>query len=172
MFNTYQTVHIDWRWEFLSQALDHFVPLSKDLKANFNAERILAGDSGALKNALVADVAKVLEVPCFLEACEMFRVVGKLVERTAHKLESCWCHETVWARPQSRKRKAQAFRRSVGTNTCVWKGRGGPWFAAVGLDALFSDIESCTSDRLQAMYAALTPDKRALLLGLQEQLRH
>ena len=77
LFNSYQTVHIDWRWEFLSKALDHLIPLIVYLRAHFDPQKMLAGDTGMLKCALIKQVHDALQRPCFDEMSEMLRVAGK-----------------------------------------------------------------------------------------------
>ena len=164
-------MHIYWRWEFLSKALDHFIPLFDDLQLHFDEKLMLASESGVLSGAVVKETARVLSVPCFIECCELVRVAGKTIERTAHKLEGCPCHEHVWVQKTGHKRKARIMQHSFGHATCVWKGRRGPWFAAEGFESIINDVQHCTSEQLQHMISGLNDRQNAALLDLQQRFR-
>ena len=88
-FNHYATVHIDWRWEFLSKALCRLLPLYGDLKQYWDEAKVMQGESGMSNMAALKNVTQVLAVPDIEEFGEMLRVQGKTLEHMAHKLEGC-----------------------------------------------------------------------------------
>ena len=47
-FTSYPRVHIDWRWEFLSAALDGLLPLWGDLVAYWDEVKMLQGETSKL----------------------------------------------------------------------------------------------------------------------------
>ena len=49
LFETAPKMHIDWKWSFLSTALDYIVPRVLVLDRYFHYEEMAAGDSGKLK---------------------------------------------------------------------------------------------------------------------------
>ena len=78
-FHRMPTIHINWRWETLTAALDLQVPLHPILKDRFDKDALLATDGGGLlSNTIVTSVAKVLEQTDFLPAAEMYRDLGKV----------------------------------------------------------------------------------------------
>ena len=101
----------------------------------------------------------------------MFRVVGKIVEQFAKKLEGCWCHEDLLLQNKGRKRKSREIPDVAVAHKCVWKGRRGPWLAAVGLPELFHNLTNSTSDRLQLLLDQLSEKQRGSMVSQQEQLR-
>jgi hypothetical protein len=170
-FEHYAVVHIDWRWEFLSKALDKLVPLLEVLRSSFDFAKMSLGESGLLSMALVKNLKAVLAKPHLEEFGEMLRVVGAILERYAHKLEGCWCHEAIWTSGASFKRKAEQLYAATGYRKCVWKGRMGPWFVAEGLQQLLADIALSSSELLQGFFARLDASSRGILLGAQSLLR-
>ena len=107
LFKHYHVVHIDWRWEFLSKALDKLVPLFIPLRDRFDLARVSSGDAGPVRLGLLRQVDVVLRKKFFVEFCEMIRISGKAVETTAHKLEGCHCHASVWTSKKGTKRKLE-----------------------------------------------------------------
>ena len=170
-FSSYATVHIEWRWEFLSLALDKLVPLFSDMQQHFSASKMLASESGILQSKVIKQVEVVLATPCFVEFAELLRVTGKTIERTAHKLEGCLCHRDVWTAKGSWVRKRKRMLALTGQPTCIWKGRQGPWFVVEGRRTMLHDLEHGSSERLSGFMQALPEGKLASFLGLQQALR-
>jgi hypothetical protein len=170
-FDAYSTVHIDWRWEFLSRALDTLVPLYETLQRFFDKAKMLTGETGMLTISVVASLAQVLATPNIVEFGEMLRVVGKVLEKCAHKLEGCWCHADLWMSKGSFRKRTRALVNATGRATCVWKGRMGAWFAVVGRQLLLDDIMGATSERLEQMFSAMDARMRGVLLASLSQLR-
>ena len=146
------------------------MPLFHDLKLHHSVEKVLEGETGLLKRAVVNQVAVSLRQPGFVEFAELLRATGKTIERTAHALEGCPCHKDVWVKlrgVRGRKRKVV----SSGQDTCAWKGRQGPWFVAEGRSQLYQDIQHATSARLTEWLGNLQEPGRANILAAQQQLR-
>jgi len=175
LFDHYPTVHCDWRWEFLSSALDILTPLFPHIKEHFNPKKLLEGEGGVLQRALVSEIIQVLETELFPVYSEMLRVVGKTVESYAKKLELCWCHAEFTRTQPARKRKAKRMLAHGGRDTCVWKGRMGPWWVANGIAELMDDIENCSSQHLQKLLATSSEHVRGIVLEehilLKQRLR-
>ena len=57
--DAYSTVHIDWKWEFLSRALDKLVPLLSLVALRFTIESMTASGSSLLKTSLTTTVAAI-----------------------------------------------------------------------------------------------------------------
>jgi hypothetical protein len=101
---------------------------------------------------------------------EMLRCVGKSLERTARKLESCVCHASIWISSSSYTRKVQQVYEATGFRHCVWKGRMAAWFVAVGLSQLYTDIAECTSARFEELTASLSEGVLTSLLAARAEL--
>ena len=99
----------------------------------------------------------------------MLLIVGKVVEKYAHKLEGCWCHAHIWAATgQTRKWARAVFRKTVGLSQCFRKGRMGPWRAIIGIKEMLAELSACANDTLEEMLDGLdTVSKQALLLNFQ-----
>jgi hypothetical protein len=170
-FKSYAVVHIDWRWEFLSKALDLLLPRMATIAQYWDESAMVRGESGMLNMGTVTSVTKVLLIKNFVPFGEMLRCVGKSLERTAHKLESCFCHESIWISSSSYKRKVQQVYEATGFRHCVWKGRMAAWFVAVGLSQLYTDIAECTSARFDELIASLSEADLTSLLAARAELR-
>ena len=170
-FNHYPTVHVEWRWEFLSKALDDLGPLFPLMQQHFDLAKILQSDAGVLHRNDVDEVNKVLQSETFLAYAEMLRVHGKAVEHSAKGLETCWCHSDIDSAPLTRKRKLQALKTRAGLEKCCWKGKRGPWWVACGLDDMLRTIMHCNSDRLQDLLSRVPGNKRADIVEEQALLR-
>ena len=139
LFEWYSTVHIDWKWEFLSKALDKLVVLIRIMIRDFDAKKI----SGAGKQSVTESnktnlcAAVFADEPHFPEMCELLRVLGVVIEKHAHKLESCWCHSDIWGSRQAYKKRRAAVKTKVSANQCIWKGRMSPWWVAKGMQRFF-----------------------------------
>lgn len=173
LFVNYSTTHIDWRWEFLGKVLSQLIPLLEHLKGGFNESVLLSSASGdKISNATVSACGDALRKEDGFECrCELFRVIGGVLETYAHKLESCHCHEDIWVQKISMKRRREVLKKLTGHMKCVWKGKRGPWWVCIGRKLLYAELAKCTSDRLDAMLARLPEDIRLDILTDAQALR-
>lgn len=106
-FRSYAAVHVDWRWECLEKAFDRLLPLLPIFVRNFNADKLrLAGkDDGNVDANAIRDAEEFLKIEHVEAFCEMLKVQGHIVNRTAHRLEGCECHASLWLSKASHKRK-------------------------------------------------------------------
>lgn len=156
LFDACSTVHIDWTWEFLSRALDKLVPLLSLFALRCTIESMTASDSSLLKTSLTTTVAAIFAAePFFAVWAELYRTLGHRVEHYAKQLETCWCHESVWNSKKSFPAKRKHFMSLTGFSRCVWKGKMAPWWVAVGIKELLSELCRCTSERLDPMISQL-----------------
>ena len=98
IFSTRATIHIDWRWETMNQALDLQVPLDAPLKKFFDKNKMLSKDGpGLLSASAIRNLDEALKtMPEFEEQAEAYRVLGKCIERLAGVMEICDCHWQLW----------------------------------------------------------------------------
>lgn len=92
-FKNYSTVHIDWRWEFLSKALDRLIPLWPYMWEHWNETAMLSGETTSSDRKCVKKVTIALKTAHLIEFAEMLRVHGAVLEFYVGKLEGCWCHQ-------------------------------------------------------------------------------
>ena len=92
-FKHYSTVHIDWRWEFLSKALDRLLPLYPLMCLYWDEAKMRQGETDKIRDTTIVQVSAAISFKSIPEIGEMLRVQGKALETTAHKLEACFCHE-------------------------------------------------------------------------------
>ena len=171
-FNSHPTVHIDWRWETLSIALDKLVPIYRFILQYWNEAKMKQGETSQLNSQLILHVTRVLTMRYFLPYAEMIRVVGKSIEHFAHKLEGCWCHSHIWMQSKCHKRKLSQLYEETGFKSCVWKGRMAVWFVAVGLKELLDSVTTWTSPFLEELIASISDATiMATVLAAQSQLR-
>jgi len=170
LFNAHPVVHIDWRWEFLSKALDALLPLYEHMLRYWDEFKMLAGETSTLTSEVVKQVSRALAIPRFLPLAEMLRVAGKSIEHYAHKLEGCICHPHIWIQTISHKRKVSKLHEETGFKHCCWKGRMGPWFIMIGLSELLRHIATCSSELLDKLISDLGAHA-ATLLSTQSKLR-
>lgn len=100
----------------------------------------------------------------------MVRSHGKILERTAHRLEGCECHRQIWTAPTSWAQKKRMLKRKLGYDACHLKGRQGAWFQAVGYEQLLHEIGTCSSDLLQELFGAMEGDAKFNFVRLQTEL--
>ena len=70
-FDGYGTVHIDWRCEFLSLALDKLVPLFELLRTSWDEDAVAQGESGDLKRTVIKEMTNAVRMHNFLVFAEM-----------------------------------------------------------------------------------------------------
>ena len=134
VFSTGAKCHIDWRWEFLSPAIEQLMPKYKVLRGNFDAATLQESDSGSiLTSSVIKDMVKALEPTNFEVAGEMYRVCGKIVEKYAQELEICDCHSKIWHSGFGRKRRKKEMNQAINKLTCVWQGRRLAWWIVCGM---------------------------------------
>lgn len=137
MFKYYGSVHIDWRLEFLSQALSKMLPLWDLMVKNFDMQKMSKGGGRAtLDSKVLKEVKDALVLPNFKEFSTVLMMKGVAVERQAKWLEGCWCHTDVWKSRMSWSRKQRRIKAELGATTCVWKGCRGAEMAAGRAQAL------------------------------------
>ena len=172
LFNYFSTVHINWKWEFLTRALKPLVPLLPTMTKRFDTTLLLEASSNVTEKGTIMTVGAILaNNPSFAAICELVRIVAAVVEKYAGKLEGCWCHEEVWAQKTGYKRKRQQFVAQTGHNFCVWKGRMAPWFVAVGIRQMVSDISNSGSELLTSILDDMTEGVRSGLLIKLHQMK-
>jgi len=136
----------------------------------FDVDKLTKSEEGKSESLLIKEVKQVLDTDFFLDFCEMVRLRGCLLERTAHRLEGCECHAEVWKSRSSFKRKQAAMRKRTGYSTCFWKGRQACWFQVDGLSQLCDELVRASSDLLEGRLRGMEPGRRAALLRLQTRL--
>ena len=100
LFDAQPRLHIDWRWEFLCKCLDNVLPRLAPLRSYFDVTKLCDGDTGTKVINKVKDCEQALRNVFFEPFGEMLRAHGKTLEKYAHALESCDCHDDVWIQPQ------------------------------------------------------------------------
>ena len=129
-FNSCPRHHIDWRWEFLSPAIDSVMAVFEDMRTYFSPEALLTTETGTLSDRTVREVAEALKDDTFSVLVDMFRMFVGLIERYASRLEGCHCHASIWKEKRKHSARVNAVQASTGTRHCVWKGRQGSWWVA------------------------------------------
>lgn len=163
--------HCDWKWEFLSDALDKSMPQYPLVKRRFDVDKLLSSDSGTkLSNMTVRLMADVLEQDILPPVAEAYRIKGKSIERTAKKLSMCDCHQHLYVHGRGRKRRLKMMKEQTGVEHCCWESRRLPWFVAEGKAEMLQDIHNDSSDTLQSMLAEASPARRAELVSGIDQL--
>jgi len=171
-FHTYSVVHIDWKWEFLSRALNALVPLLNILALWFDASKLKGSINGVADETKVEAVGTVLRGNSnFAERAELFRVAGCVTKKYSSKLEGCWCHEEIWTRKLGYKRRKMQLLAESGSSKCMWKGKLGPWWVAVGMAMMFTELAACSSSRLDAWLSELDRSARAALVDDLQRFR-
>ena len=90
-------IHIDWKLEFMSRALDRLLPQFDFLAERFNEQALLSSEGEKLlSSSTVKLTAKVLKSDSFKPSTHMFGALGKVIERYAQLLEICDCHQDLW----------------------------------------------------------------------------
>ena len=67
--------------------------------------------------------------------------------------------------------KIAEIRKSTGHSLCVWKGRQGAWWVAVGLDMMLAELRVAMSASLQAALDAADEFTRGQAMHFLEKLR-
>ena len=151
----------------LSKALGQLLPLLDDMILFFNADLMLQGETGVLSVAVIMAVKTVLRKANIKVFGHALRVLRKALERTAHKLEGCWCRPHVWMDVgKSYKRGVDPLCKETGRRLCVWKTRMGSWFVAEGLEQLFHDIMTCTTPELNFLISEMPEAMRSVFVDI------
>jgi len=176
LFSTKAVIHIDWRWESMTKALDVQVPIHSTFRQRFDEQKMLSTESSTklLQSSVVKDVRKALDSMPELEfmgCAEFYRVVGKIIFSMAGKCEICDCHADLWQRDRSYAKRRRLLREQVHREQCVWMGRRLPWFINRGFNEFMTELREGTSDRLQHVLAAADVSLRGQLASGLERMR-
>ena len=170
-FNTGVTCHIDWKWEFLSIALDETLPKYCIIRKRLDVKKMITTETGSLDSNAIKEMASAIADDMYEGVAEAYRMFGKVVEHTARELEICCCHHSFWETFKTRKRRLAAMEQSTGSKRCCWMGRRLAWFIALGKAALFSAIRNGMCDALSIIMATLPEARRLNLVIAVESLR-
>ena len=115
----YSTVHIDWRWEMLSRALNKLVPIFEVLLEKFDLQKFLQNEDGKVdvQTAKLAHAA--INTPDYVSFCEMVRSAGVIIDRAGHRLEGCECHREILIAKTSSRQKKRTLTRSLSRCTLL-----------------------------------------------------
>lgn len=142
----WSTVHIDWRWEMLSETTPvlNFLHIMRDV---FVFERFLQSAHGEQMNSNFAkECHAALNSPDLYESsCTVFQH-GHILDRVVHRLEGCKCHGGIWKGKGAWAKKRKFFQVATGSKRCHMKGRQAVWFQAVGFDQFKSSAGSYEVD--------------------------
>ena len=169
-FKYYSTVEINWRWEMLSKALDCLIPLFDLMMHTLDLEKLTKTDGSDIDPNLARDAHATLHMPDFLPLSELIRQTGNSIESTAHRLEACECHRSLWMSKTSWVGKTRTLERQTGYDHCYLKSRQGPWFQMEGRAALMNDVQNCSSDLLEKMLLDMDGFERGRFTLLQARL--
>ena len=95
VFHDYDVVHCSWHREFLFKCQDAAIPLFPALVPNWIGAAVSQGASGIPDRVLVNEFTKVLQRPTLAAVAVVLQIMGHIIGRSAHKLESCLCHEDL-----------------------------------------------------------------------------
>ena len=150
-FETGGRHHVDWRWEFMGPALEWVLDHWDMIVLRWDLAKMLLSESGALTRKAFHEVSAIIkDWPQFPLLAEMFLAAGRLMEWWAGALEGCECHKAVWTKKRRWEKILDEIQASTGYRHCVWKGRQGAWFVAVGHKRLIDQAMSFTSVGLEA----------------------
>ena len=91
-FTRQATVHIDWKWEFLSRALDHLAPAYPLIKKRFDVQKMLYSDSGQkLTNQTIKNTGDVM---LQITSSQLLRCIGCLASQSRPR-PTRWKHVIV-----------------------------------------------------------------------------
>lgn len=168
----YSSVHIDFKWEFLTKCLDQLLPVLPTLMEVWNKSRFHAGcdhrgsdDDLYSMSALVVGVDDALQSPLLIPLLEQLRVVAKAVDKAAGFCEGCACHAEVWLGPQRSRMQGGA------ALTCFWKGCRGPELVLAGHTPFLQWINMAGSERLSAALCHSEDEDRATVLQAGRALK-
>jgi len=176
MFKSKAVIHIDWRWESMTKALDSQVPIHNLFRARFDEKVLLETDSKTkvMQCSIIKNVAKAfteMSALEFLATAEFYRVVGKVVENYAGKAEICDCHAELWQPGRPFKKRRKLMEEAIGRKDCVWVGRRLPWFIAEGFNNLIDAIVDASSPTLQDLLGAMDAVLRGKIVLAFERMR-
>lgn len=160
MFNHFPRTHVDWRWEFLSDALGILMPLLPVLASVFSLNAMLGTCSGSPSSSIeLRNVAAALKnLDMFMIFAEMMLTLALVIQKYSSCLEGCWCHRHIWMRKRTHSARTADLKKETGFERCVWKGRQSPWWVAVGIQRMMQDLRQAKSHALDAKIAALPKD--------------
>lgn len=123
----FQSVHIDWRWEFLGDFLDRLLGIFDILRRRFNVEVMLGSESSRAPEDAHAlqDVQAALAKPAFHATLECLRVLAKSLQRQASWTEGCACHGGTKTMTQNYPKRRKAMVQAVGASRCPWECKRG-----------------------------------------------
>ena len=173
LFNTGARCHVDWKWEFLSNALVQQLPKYRVLQSHFDVDKMLRGDAGVLSNLTVTNMDKARKDEDWEAIAYAYLCIGKQIEGTAKDLEICDCHALLWKGGQrlTRKRRRRKLQTTIGARRCPWMGRRLAWFIADGYGQLVLKIQTATSDELAAKLATMPIERRTNVVAIIDELR-
>ena len=171
-FDHFARVHVDWRWEFLSPAIDSVTAVFGHMQRFFKVGPMLASEKGSSSSKLIEEVWEVLQSGFkFLGIGAMFKLAADVVGRYASRLEGCHCHGDIWTMKRSFARRKAELKAATNSSHCFWKGRQGPWWVAVGLSEMFCKIRAVSSSSFEALMCQMNAVDRAEILAYFTELK-
>ncbi|CAK0823861.1 unnamed protein product [Prorocentrum cordatum] len=170
--------HVDWKWEFLTPVLVQLQWRLPVLLENFDMQKMSVNEAGnSMHSALLNNIANLRPQLGELRVrCESLRLVCEAVDKCAHWLEGCPCHEGVLLGHRYFRVRKKAVRASIQATgskavTCPWKGRRGPEMVLGMADTMLRWIQGASSTGLNDLLHKLPPILRSVYLGEFDALK-
>ena len=129
----------------------------------FNADKLKSSDSDSLTSLKISNMNQfVQEHAWFTCMRQVFLIYAGIVEHFSSKLEGCLCHAHIWVQKVSLDKKKSLMRAETGRETCIYKGRQGPWWCAVGRHEFLDRIRHAPSHTLDPFLQGLSSNDRIL----------
>lgn len=177
-FCEWSTKHIDWKWEFLSGVLDALSWRFAVLLDNYDFATLNVNETGQkMDSALLKRIGNLVpQKKVLLARFEALRIIAKSIDRCAHWLEGCPCHEKGLVESggyRARKRSVQSALTQAGQagSTCPWAGRRSCEMVLGQVDVFLSWVRGAWSEKLNKTLHELEAAPRSLVLGELDALK-
>ncbi len=171
LFEHFSSIHIEWRWEYLSKSLGQIIQLLGPMRRWFSPQKLSSSDDGKTYTNWIKEVTGTLSQGNFPEFAEIVLNIGKMLEIFAHTVEGCSCHAHLWGAKRSATSKKRILKSQTGHEHCYMKGRQLVWFQTEGMAKLFGEIRCATTPHLQKLLAQVDPGSRAATVDQDRQIR-
>ena len=173
LLDCYKTANIDWKWEWLSSFLGQLRVIYPVLRKCWSLEAM--GATASRGAFLTAATFKLVDQAVHTQGFTCRNLVllscARSVERVAHKLEGCPCHEEIWAQRSDHSSRIAAFRHATGFDNCPWKGCWGSHMALGMASDLIDGIMAASNPELVRLLDSEPADVRFEVLDMGQMLK-
>lgn len=172
IFDNFKPANVDWKWEWLGILLKQLHYMFPILARYWDKQAMgTTSRAGGLTAQVFKMVDMAVKTTTFQAMNAVLLAVAKTVERIAHRLEGCPCHEELWTQPTAYAVRSAELRDATGFGNCPWKGCWGSLMALGLHEKLIAQVMAADSPEMVKALGQLASDDRTCMVAMEQQLK-